>query len=163
MIPRPPFVFRATEVPEEEGRYPKSDEPLSCFRELGRRAGLERIAVSLERLPPGRRTSWPHAHEGEEEWAYVLEGEVTLWLDGEIHPLRAGDFVAFLAGTGIAHTVRNDGARDAVLLVGGERSRGTDRLWYPEHPERRAQIGEARWWADHPERPQGPHRGGPRG
>lgn len=144
-------MFRAADVAEEEGRYPESDERLSCFRELGRRGGLERIAVSLERLLPGRRTSWPHAHEREEEWAYVLEGEVTLWLDGETHLLRAGDFVAFPAGTGIAHTVRNDGTRDAILLVGGERSRGTDRLWYPEHPERRAQMGEARWWADHPE------------
>jgi uncharacterized cupin superfamily protein len=164
MPPRPPFVLCATDVHEEESRYPGSEERLSSSRDLGRAAGLQRIGVYLERVAPGQRTSWPHAHEREEEFLYVLDGEVELWLDGELHPLRAGDFVGFAAGTGIAHTVLNDGEREAVLLVGGERSSpgAGDRLWYPHHPERRAQIGEARWWSDRPERPHGPHGGEPK-
>ncbi len=41
---------------------------------LARKLGLGRIGIHHERLPPGRRTSYPHAESDEEEFVYVLEG-----------------------------------------------------------------------------------------
>jgi uncharacterized cupin superfamily protein len=73
-----------------------------------------------------------------------------------------GDLAAFPAGTGICHTFLNDGERDALLLVGGERSEQGNRIYYPRNPERKAQVSVHAWWDDVPLGPQGPHDGRPR-
>jgi uncharacterized cupin superfamily protein len=159
---RPPFIISSTDIPEELGKYPGSDEPLGYGRALGRAAGLRHIGVHLERLPPGHRASYPHAHEREEEFVYVLEGEVLAWIDGETHPLKAGDFVAFPAGTGICHTFINDGATDALLLAGGHTTLPDDRIYYPLNPRRREELPWSEWWHDVPPRAQGPHDALPR-
>ena len=52
-----------------------------------------------------------------EQWARLLEGAVDAWVDGVLHPMRAGDLAAFPAGTGVAHTFINNGEREARLLV----------------------------------------------
>ena len=68
MSERPPFIVSTRDVAEDAGTgYPGSDERLSFGRPIGRAAGLERIGLHVERLPPGHRTSWPHAEEKEEE------------------------------------------------------------------------------------------------
>ena len=161
MSDRPPFIRAAADVPERGFSYPHSDEVMGPTRALGKAAGLRRIGVNLQRLPPGGRSSWPHAEEDEEEFVYVLEGEVDCWIDGEIHPMRPGDLAAFPAGTGIAHTFLNNGARDAVLLVGGEAPKSDSRIVYPLHPGRRADMPWSGWWDDAPARPLGPHDGLP--
>jgi uncharacterized cupin superfamily protein len=76
--------------------------------------------------------------------------------------MTAGDLAAFPAGTGICHTFLNDGDQDALLLVGGERPKATNKIFYPHNPERQAQIDPAEWWGDVPRGPQGPHDGRPR-
>lgn len=159
---RPTFIITTTDVPEEDGTYPDSDERLSFGRVIGRAAGLERIGLHIERVPPGRRTSYPHAESDEEEWVYVLEGEIDAWIDGELHPMKKGDLAAFPAGTGICHSFLNNGVRDAVLFVGGERPKATNRIYYPLNPERRPQVKPGEWWDDIPLRPQGPHDGRPK-
>jgi uncharacterized cupin superfamily protein len=158
---RPSFIVSASSVPEEDGAYPQSDERLSWGRAIGRAAGLQRIGLHLERVPPGRRTSYPHAESDEEEFVYVLEGNVDAWIDGHLHRMNAGDLAAFPAGTGVCHTFLNDGDRDALLLVGGERPKPTNRIYYPRNPEREAQVGPGEWWSDIPLGPQGPHDGRP--
>jgi uncharacterized cupin superfamily protein len=57
--------------------YPQSAERMGPLRRPGKVAGLVRIGVNLQRLPPGTRSSWPHAEENEEEFVYVLEGKST--------------------------------------------------------------------------------------
>lgn len=157
---RPPCIVSPDDVPEEQGSYDGSDEVLSSGRRIGRAAGLRALGVWLERLPPGTRTSWPHAHAREEELVFVLDGAPSVWLDGVVHPLRRHDLVAFPAGTGVAHTVINDGPREALLLVAGEARKDDDRIAYPLHPHREAAIG-ARAWTDAPRAPLGPHDGTP--
>jgi uncharacterized cupin superfamily protein len=159
---RPPYVIHAADVPETQHQYPRSEERMAPSRAVGHAAGLLRIGVHVVRVAPGTRTSYPHAEENEEEFVYVVDGELDAWLDGELHHVRAGDFIAFPAGTGICHTFINDGDRDALLLSGGERGKSDSRIFYPLNPERRSDIPWSSWWHDVPVGPQGGHPGKPR-
>lgn len=156
---RPSFIIATADVPEEEGHYPQSDETLGFSRSVGSAAGLQRIGLRLERVPPGQRISYPHCHSEEEEFVLVLEGEVDAWIDGTLHRMRKGDLAAFPAGTGVCHTFINNGTAEALLLGGGEQSKPDDRVHYPRNPERRPQM--RRWWDDAPLGPQGDHDGRP--
>jgi uncharacterized cupin superfamily protein len=158
---RPPFIISSESVGEKEGRYTNSEELLGFERRVGRAAGLLRIGINLVRLPKGRRTSWPHAEEKEEEFVYVIDGQVDAWVDGVLYPMGPGDFAAFPAGTGICHTFINNGERDATLLVGGDAPMSDSRIYYPHHPQRRGDMPWSHWWEDIPSRPQGPHDGTP--
>lgn len=161
LMPRPACIVVTADVPAEVGQYPGSDEVMSEGRAVGRVAGLTRIGIHIERLPPGRRSTLPHAEEDEEEFAYVLAGEVDCWLDGHLYRMRAGDFVAFAAGTGVCHTFINNGEYDATLLIGGEASKAHNRIYYSHNPERREQMAPGRWWDDVPPRDRGAHDGLP--
>ena len=158
---RPPFIVSTSDLTEKPRKYPKSEETLSLSRPIGKIAGLLRIGLHVQRVPPGHRTSYPHAEEKEEEFVYVLEGEIDAWIDGDLHRMRAGDLAAFPAGTGISHTFLNNGNHDAVLLVGGEQSKSDNRLHYPLNPERRADLAWSEWWDDVPQRTLGAHDGRP--
>ena len=72
---RPPFIKHWREIQEEDkSTYPDSDELLSIGSRLGEATDLVKIGVHHELLPPGRRTSWPHAESKEEEFVFVIEG-----------------------------------------------------------------------------------------
>jgi uncharacterized cupin superfamily protein len=157
---RPPFIIAAASCPETSHKYPNSDEFTGHQRSIGRYAGLLKIGVNLTRLAPGERSSWPHAEEQEEEFVYVLEGEVDAWIDGNIHTMRPGDFAAFPSGTGISHCFINNSELDVLLLVGGEAKPGS-RIYYPLHPQRRKDMACSGWWDDVPKRRLGPHDGMP--
>lgn len=146
----------------DDQTYPGSAELLSISASFSERFGLMRIGIHHERLPPGRRLSWPHAEADEEEFVFILEGKPDLWADGEIRRLRPGDGVAFPAGTGIAHTFINNTRDEVRLLVVGEASRRRSRIDYPLDDTRNQSIG-ARHWKDRPLRPLGPHDGLPDG
>ncbi len=141
MNERPPFVVRAADVLEEESAYPApfDVERLSFSRDLGRAAGSRTLGASHERLPPGRRTSFTHAHLREEELVYVLAGRPTLrWIPSNGTPreteLAPGDFVTFPAGTGTAHTFWNRTDEEAELFVVGER-KTSECVTYPDDPD----------------------------
>jgi len=156
---RPPFIIASTDVSESEDTYPRSEERMAASRAIGRAAGLQRIGLHLTRVAPGQRTSYPHAEEQEEEFVYVISGEVDAWIDGQLHPMRAGDLAAFPAGTGTCHCFLNNGSAEAVLLVGGERSKPDNRIFYPLNPEREGDMPWVVWWRDIRLAAQGPHDG----
>lgn len=162
MSDRPSFIVSPADVPEELDQYPDSPEELGHGRAIGKAAGLVRQGLHVVRLEPGHRSSWPHAEELEEEWVFVLEGALSAWVDGHVFPVKKGDLVAFPAGTGITHVMINESNATALLLVGGEASKPANRITYPFHPERRAQMKPGAWWAGAPARPMGPHDGTPR-
>lgn len=149
-----PFIVYAPDVPEKESRYPApfDAERLGFFRDLGRAAGSVNVGLSLDRLPPGERSSFTHAHSHEEEIVYVLEGECCVRLvepgkEPREVPLRAGHVVSFVAGTRLAHCFVNRGDRECRLLTIGERRRGVDRGFYAEDLEY-----DAFFRREHPER-----------
>jgi len=160
---RPPFIgnYRDHTAPDDS-HYPGSEELLSIGSPIGRELGLVAIGLHVETVPPGRRTSWPHAESAEEEFVFVLEGHPQAWVDGHLHDLGPGDLVAFPAGTGVAHTILNNTDDVVRLLVGGETTKKSNRIFYPLHPRRNDQCREKGWlWGDHPVRDLGPHDGLP--
>ena len=161
MNSRPPFIVSTSQLPEYSHVYPQSEEAMGPVRSAGSVAGLIRLGINLQRLPPGRRSSWPHAESDEEEFVYVIEGEVDAWIDGELHRMLAGDLAAFPAGTGICHCFINNTDKDALLLVGGEAAKPSNRIYYPLNPSRRADLKAADWWHDAPSRKLGGHDGLP--
>lgn len=155
------IVAHFTEIEGDDSwTYPNSDERFAFGAAFSEHFKLMRLGIHHERLPPGRRLSWPHAEADEEEFVYVLEGTPDVWIDGHLRHLKPGDGVGFPAGTGVAHTFLNNSANDVRLLVVGEASRWRSRIDYPLHPKRNAEIGE-RHWKDRPERKLGPHNGLP--
>ena len=140
--------------------YPGSTETFAHRAAFSEHLNLMRLGVHHERLPPGRRTSWPHAEADEEEFVYVIEGTPDLWLDGHMRRLKPGDGVGFPSGTGIAHALINNTESDVRLMIVGEASRYRSRIDYPMHPKRNEEIG-TRFWKDKPKQEMGPHDGKP--
>lgn len=98
---------------------------------LGQAAGLTQFGVNVSRLPPGTWSSQRHWHEREDEFVYVIEGEVVLIEDeGEI-TLKAGDAAGFKAGTPSGHHFVNRSSADVLLLAIGSRD-DLDRCEYPD-------------------------------
>jgi uncharacterized cupin superfamily protein len=155
---RPDCIAHWTEIERpDEDHYDEDDEMMSIGASFGRHFGLGRLGIHHERLPPGRRTSFPHAESAEEEFVYVIEGTPDVWLDGVLHRLRPGDAVGFPAGTGLAHSFLNNTDAEVRLLVVGETRKPGNRLFYPLHTERRSL--HPNWWDDAPKRPLGGHDG----
>jgi uncharacterized cupin superfamily protein len=101
-------------------------------RRLGDAAGLTDFGVNLLRLPPGTWSSQRHWHSHEDEFVYVLEGEVMLVSDSGEELLRAGDCAGFKAGTRDAHHLQNRSTEDAVVLEVGSRKTADDEGDYPD-------------------------------
>jgi uncharacterized cupin superfamily protein len=158
--PRPDFIRHWTELEgPDASHYPNSDELLGIGAPLARRLGLKAIGIHHERLPPGRRTSYPHAESMEEEFVFVLAGAPDAWIDGHLHRLEPGDAVGFPAGTGLCHTFLNNTGSEVRLLVVGEASRPDNKVYYPCNPELMPLRKD--WWHGVPHRPMGPHHGKP--
>ena len=79
---------------------PPFDEPCRARerKRLGDAAGLTQFGVNLLRLRPGVSSSQRHWHTAQDEFVYVLSGEVTLVTDAGEETLRAGDAAGFKAG-----------------------------------------------------------------
>ena len=86
---------------------------------LGDAVGLDQFGVNLLRLPAGAWSSQRHWHEGEDEFVWVLEGEVVLVEEGERQILRAGDCAAFPKGKADGHHLVNESAEPCVFLAIG--------------------------------------------
>lgn len=112
-------------VPERMGvGYPAPFAALSAHRlsqRLGNAGGLADFGVNLTRLPPGEWSSQRHWHSHEDEFVYVLEGEIVLIEDEGETTLHAGDAAAFPKGSGNGHHMINRSQRDAVYLEIGSR------------------------------------------
>jgi uncharacterized cupin superfamily protein len=99
---------------------------------VGDAAGLSDFGVNLMRLPPGAWSSQRHWHSAEDEFVYVLEGEVVLVTDTGEETLRSGDCAGFKAGVQDGHHLQNRSAEEAVVLEVGSRKTQEDEGDYPD-------------------------------
>lgn len=161
-VNRPEFIKHYSEIQEgpESSYYRGTKEFLSIGSPFAKTFGLTRLGIHHEQLPPGRRTSWPHAESAEEEFVYVIEGHPDAWVNGQTYRLNPGDAVGFPSGTGVSHTFINNTEADVRLLVVGEASKKENKIYYPLNPARREQCKDT-WWNDIPKHDHGPHDGLP--
>jgi uncharacterized cupin superfamily protein len=113
---------------------PPYDEPCRTRQRarLGDAAGLTQFGVNLLRLPPGAWSAQRHWHVGEDEFIWVLSGEVVLVTDAGDEVLHSGDCAGFKAGDENGHCLQNRSTADATVLEIGTRVAGGDTAYYPE-------------------------------
>jgi uncharacterized cupin superfamily protein len=113
-------------VPQRRGTGypPQFDAPCAerLRQRLGDAGGLSDFGVNLMHLQPGNWSSQRHWHTHEDEFVYVLQGEVTLVEDAGETRLGAGDCAAFPKNTGNGHHLINRSDSIAVYLEVGSRS-----------------------------------------
>lgn len=101
-------------------------------KKLGDAAGLTQFGVNLQRLPPGQWSSQRHWHSQEDEFVWVVEGEVVLVTDAGEQVLRAGDCAGFKCGDPDGHHLQNRSEADALILEIGSRFPQTDATTYSD-------------------------------
>ena len=92
-------------------------------RALGDALGLTQFGVNLVTLPPGVWSSQRHWHENEDEFVYVLEGEITLVTDAGEQVLTRGMAAGFPAGAADGHHLINRSGEPALYLEVGTRAK----------------------------------------
>lgn len=105
------------------GYPPPYDAPCATRtrKRLGDAGGLQDFGLNLMTLPPGGWSSQRHWHSHEDEFVYVLQGELTLVEDDGETLLRAGDCAAFPKNSGNGHHMINRSDAVAVYLEVGSR------------------------------------------
>ena len=100
-------------------------------RALGDALGLTNFGVNLVELQPGALSSMRHCHSKQDEFVYLLEGELVLITDKGEHTLYAGMAAGYPAGSGDGHQMVNRSDAPARYIVVGDRSPG-DAVTYPD-------------------------------
>ena len=111
--------------PRRGSRYPAPHDAPCIGRAkyvLGDQFGLDQFGVNLAVIEPGAWSSQRHWHEQEDEFVYILEGELVLVDDAGEHLLTTGMCAGFKAGNGNGHCLQNrTGKRAAYLEVGSRK------------------------------------------
>ena len=133
--PKPPSFIKATDAPTRSGsRYPAPHHepcmPRSKFI-LGDVFGLDQFGVNLVTLPPGAWSSQRHWHQNEDEFIYVISGELVLTDDDGEHLLKPGICAGFKANNGNGHHLKNLSDQPAQYLEVGTRSEN-EVAWYSD-------------------------------
>ncbi len=122
-------------LPERRGTvYPA--EHASGFEGRAKRAltealGLSQFGVNLTTLEPGAKSSQRHCHAQEDEFIYVLSGEITLVSNEGEQVLKPSMAAGFPRGDGNGHQLVNRGSMTATYLEIGTRS-SEDDVDYPD-------------------------------
>jgi uncharacterized cupin superfamily protein len=114
--------------------YPEEFKHVCHGREkaaLGNVAGITQFGVNLTRLKPGAASALRHWHENEDEFVFVLEGELVLIENEGETLLQTGDAAGFKAGVPNGHHLINKTNRDAVYLEVGTRA-ASEHAHYPD-------------------------------
>jgi uncharacterized cupin superfamily protein len=92
-------------------------------RPLGDLFGIASFGVNLTTLEPGAQSSIKHRHTVQDEFVYVIEGELVLAHDEGVTLLSAGMCAGFPHG-GSAHHLLNRSSKPATYLEVGDRQPG---------------------------------------
>ena len=115
-------------------------------RQLGDLFGLTNFGVNLTILEPGAVSALQHRHSLQDEFVYILEGEVVL-VTGETRTvMRPGMCAGFKAG-GTSHHLENRSSAPVHYLEIGDRTKG-DEVSYPAD-DLVAELGLQGWLFRH--------------
>ena len=130
---KPPALDPNT-VPLRPGAYPPPFDTVIAAREkhpIGDALGLKNYGVNLVRLKPGGRSAMRHWHTLQDEFIWVVEGDITLVTNAGEQVLSPGMAAGFPAGKEDGHCLINKTQRDAVYLEVGDRTPGD----LPKYPD----------------------------
>jgi len=123
-------------VPIETGTtYPDAFQSLVEGRSrqrIGKAIGLKNFGVNLTTLTPGAQSALRHWHTAQDEFVYVVAGELTLITDDGEQILRPGDMAGFVANNGNGHHLVNRSSLPATYLEIGDRTL-PEKAHYPDH------------------------------
>lgn len=129
------MLINPENIPEKtSSNYPEQFKSLVAGRfrkRLGDAAGLKNFGVNLTKLTPGSCSALRHWHTGQDEFIYVLEGEVTLVTNDGEQTLTPGMAAGFPAGVADGHHLINHSNSIAVYLEIGDRT-PDDEVGYPD-------------------------------
>ena len=111
-------LFTGSTYPEPHA----SDMGDRSLRLLGQAGGLTQLGVNLVTMQPGAKSSLRHWHEAEDEFLWMLSGELVLVENDGETVIRPGAAVAWPAGEPNGHHLINRSDAVATFLVAGTRA-----------------------------------------
>ncbi len=129
-----PKIDIAKTPAQQIASYPNEFAQVISGREkqrIGDAVGLTQFGVNITRIKAGSASALRHWHEQEDEFIYMLDGELILRENDGETVLRPGDAAGFKAGSGVAHCLMNRTDRDALYLEVGTRAK-SERVHYPD-------------------------------
>ncbi len=130
------MIIDPQQVPDTTGsNYPDAFKSVVVGRvrkRLGDAAGLNNFGVNLVRLAPGSSSALRHWHTRQDEFVYILEGEIILSTNSGEQVLKPGMAAGFPAGEADAHHLINRSNSEVVYLEVGDRS-PDDEVNYPDN------------------------------
>ena len=130
-----PKIEISTVASRKGSGYPAIFAKLAAGRmkqALGDAGGLNDFGVNLVRLPPGNWSSQRHWHTHEDEFVWILEGELVLMTDEGETIMRPGDCAAFAKQDKNGHCLVNKSGAEAIYLEVGSRHEDVDECIYPD-------------------------------
>lgn len=118
----------------EGSAYPDAFKPAvagRAKRRLGDALGLKHFGVNVTTIKPGAHSALRHWHSREDEFIYMLSGELVLVTEAGEQALTAGTCAGFPAASADGHHLVNRTGRDAVYLEVGDRD-PADEVTYPD-------------------------------
>src|SRR5262249_17527626 len=110
-----PRIVNLEDVPAQKRSH---GEKFECeIAPVGARLESRKLGFNVTVVPPGKRAYPYHAHRGNEEMFFILEGEGSVRIAGATHRIRKGDFVSLPPGRDSAHQIVNDSAADLRYLA----------------------------------------------
>lgn len=100
-------------------------------QKLGDACGLTKVGINLVTLQPGAQSALRHWHTLEDEFVYMVSGEVTLITNAGEQTLTAGMCAGYPAGARDGHHFVNRSSAPAQYLEIGNRIDG-DNAFYPD-------------------------------
>ena len=123
-------------IPDRKtSNYPDEFKPLVAGRikkRLADAAGLKNFGVNLVKLEPGSCSALRHWHTNQDEFIYILAGEVTLVTNAGEQILKSGMAAGFPAGEADGHHLINRSNAVVEYLEVGDRT-PNDVVTYPDN------------------------------
>ncbi len=122
-------------IPVESGTgYPEQFRARVAGRSrqrIGDAAGLKNFGVNLTTLAPGSQSALRHWHSAQDEFVYIVQGELVLITNEGEQALASGDMAGFAAGKANGHHLVNRSAAPAMYLEVGDRT-SPEQVMYPD-------------------------------